>query len=146
MAKSLSLQTKNDVVEQITDFLFIGGITTKAEVDRNNIKYSINTCSFPTEYKSESHPISNDAYNDPKSFIEILKKIDWNVKKGNTPVFISCQMGMSRSPTIAALYLYYSKKYPSFDDALYFVMQKSKVAMPNPELVDFVKDKVLPLL
>ena len=56
-----------------------------------------------------------------------------------------CHAGMSRSPATAA-HLYYSHEFASFDDAAEYVTKQNKMARPNPNLVGFIKAKVLPLL
>ncbi len=134
-------------VEKINGAIFTGGIGEPAEeIERNGVKCVINLCGIPTAYRSEMLPINNGGKNDPGRFAEIMKSIEANEKMKRIPILIQCQRGQSRSIVIAALYLYYSRRYPTFDDALFYVINKSRFAAPNPDLVDFVRKRVLPLL
>jgi hypothetical protein len=135
-------------MERITKDLYIGGITTKVAVKYNKIKCVINLVGIPFPYKSDKMPIHDGRGNDPKQFLKIMQAIDNSIKQRRTPVFINCAAGMSRSPVICALYLYWSGKgkYTSFDDALEFVLSKSTVAMPNYKLIEFVKNKSIPFM
>ena len=137
---------------KITEDIYIGGITSTQEVSHNKVKCVLLLSDVPTEYPVYNYHIFDSGNNDPKKFIEIINAIDKHLKAGDSPIFLNCAMGISRSPIIAALWLYHSGKYSSFDEALEFVHNKSKVtlrgveAMPNPKLVNFVKQKVIPLL
>jgi hypothetical protein len=135
-------------MEKITDGIFISGKTTKADLTYNKIKYCINLSGIPIDYKVDKvYKIADDyERNDPKRFIAIVECIDKQVRAKNTPILIMCHAGMSRSPIIAALYLFYSRTFQSFDEALEYVVKKSKIARPNPDLVDFIKRKVVPLI
>jgi protein-tyrosine phosphatase len=57
-----------------------------------------------------------------------------------------CRGGISRSPTIMALYLFYNGTFKSFDDALEYVGKKSSLIQMNYDLVDFIKRNVIPKL
>ncbi len=72
--------------------------------------------------------------------------MDKQIKAKNTPILVMCRGGISRSPTIAALYLFYSHKFKTFDDALEYVGKKSSMIQINYDLVDFIKKEVLPLI
>lgn len=137
-------------MERITKDLYIGGVTSKAEVKHNKIKYVVNLVGYTLSYNNEKFPI-RDGFtgNDPIMFLRIMQTIDKHIKRRRTPIFINCAMGMSRSPVICALYLYYSSKggkYSNFDDALEFVLSKSTVAKPNDEILRFVKYMAIPFL
>ena len=139
-----------DKLERITKDLYIGGITTKAAVKQNKIKSVISLIGVNLPYKAEKFPI-HDGFtnNDPIMFLRIMQAIDKRVKTGRTPIFITCAMGMSRSPVICALYLHYNSnggKYSNFDDALEFVLSKSIVARPNDEILRFVKYMAIPFI
>lgn len=84
--------------------------------------------------------------NTPEQLINILEAIDKDIKEKGTPIFIQCHAGMSRSPIIAALYLFYNGTFSSFDDALEYVKEKNKIAQPNLDLIDFIKRNVIPLI
>lgn len=133
-------------MDKITEEIYVGGQTTPQNIKAHGIKSVINLSSVPAEYPAEGMPISDSGENDPKRFIEILKKIDSNIKSGRTPVYVSCLAGMSRSVVVTALYLVYKKRFSSIDEAVEFVMVKHPHAMPSLELIDFVKEKVIPLL
>lgn len=134
-------------IEKITDEIFINGKTSKLEVTLKDIKYVIYLSASPLDFKAdECHPII-DGYgeNKPKQFIKILESIDKQIKAKNTPILIMCKGGISRSPTIAALYLFYSHKFKNFDEALEYVSKKSSLISVNYDLVDFIKKEVIPL-
>ncbi len=134
-------------MERITKDIYIGGKTTGVAVKLNRIKYVVNLVGWPLPYKNDKMPIQDGSTtNDPAQFLRIMQAIDTAVKQRRTPVFINCAAGMSRSPVIAALYLYWSGKgkYATFDDALGFVLSKSTVAQPNYKLIWFVKNRVIP--
>lgn len=132
-------------MERITKDLYIGGVTTREAVKYNKIKTVINLLGDTLPYRSIKMPIKDGRANDPKQFLKIMRAIDTAIKQRRTPVFINCAAGMSRSPVVCALYLYWSGKgrYASFDDAIEAVRSKSTVAMPNYKLIEFVKAKVL---
>jgi hypothetical protein len=44
-------------------------------------------------------------------------------------VLVHCALGRSRSVTVAALYLFYSRRFPTFDSALAWVQRRRKVRM-----------------
>lgn len=133
-------------MEKITKDLYIGGVITREAVEHNGIKCVIFLSDMQTEYPGYNYHIFDSGNNDPKKFISILKFMDERTKAKDTPIFLNCAAGMSRSPIIAALWLYHSGEYASFDNALEFVLSKSSVAKPNPRLINFVKAKVLPLI
>ena len=133
-------------MERITKDLYIGGVTTREAVKHNGIKCVIFLSDMPTEYPGYNYHIFDSGNNDPKKFISILKFVDEHMRTNDTPILLNCSAGMSRSPIIAALWLYHSGEYASFDNALEFVLSKSSVAKPNPRLINFVKAKVLPLM
>jgi len=92
-------------------------------------------------------PIHGSFKNRPERIIEILKVIDMEIDNGYTPLLIHCKNGQDRSPTIAALYLYYKGKFDDFDSALDFVKQKSDGQIePKKMFLKFVKDEVIPAL
>ncbi len=132
-------------MDRITKEIYIGGQTSPEDIKLHKIKSVINLSSIPTEYSSESLPINDSGENDPAKLIEILKAIDSKIKKGETPVYVSCLAGMSRSVVIVALYLVYKKKSSSLEDAIDLVRSRHPQAMPSLELLDFAKTKVIPL-
>lgn len=133
-------------MERITQDLYVGGITTKADVEHHKIKYVVNLVGRKVAYRSKMFPIMDSfRNNDPIQFLRIIQAIDKHVKRRKTPIFIQCAMGMSRSPIVCALYLYYDQRFGTFDEAMEFVQSMSRVAKPNPSLIDFVKAKVVPL-
>ena len=134
-------------MEKITDEIFTSGKTSDSDVAHNKIKYVIYISASPLDFKAdEDHPIIDGwGKNKPKQFIEILESIDKQIKARNTPVLIMCKGGISRSPTIVALYLFYNHRFKSFDDALEYVKTKSNVAQFNLGLIDFIKKEVIPL-
>lgn len=130
--------------------MYIGGVTTKVAVKHNKIKSVISLLAVDLPYKADKFPIHDGFTNNDKiMFLRIMQAIDKKVKQRRTPVFIQCAMGMSRSPVICALYLYYSNKggkYSNFNEALNFVLSKSTVAKPNDEILRFVKFMAIPFL
>lgn len=138
----------SESMERITKDLYIGGITTKIAIKHNKIKYVVNLVGEPFPYKSDKLPIRDGVGNEPAQFLKIMQAIDVAIKQRRTPIFINCAAGMSRSPIVCALYLYWSGngKYASFDEALQFVLSKSTVAMPNYKLIGFVKNKAIPFM
>ena len=133
-------------MEKITEDIYIGGITTKRDVEVHGIRHVINLVGRKVSYRSKMFPLmDSDFNNDPLQFLRILQDIDKHVKRRRVPVFIHCAMGMSRSPVVCALYLYYDQRFGTFEDALSYVLEMSRVAKPNPSLVDFVRSQVVPL-
>lgn len=135
-------------MEEITNEIYTGAKTTKEDVAYHKIKYIINVSGVPTEYKcNDIYPIADDGVgNTPEQFINILEAIDRGIKEKGTPIFIQCHAGMSRSPVVAALYLYYNGTFRSFDDALAYVEEKNKIARLNWDLIDYIKRNVIPLI
>jgi protein-tyrosine phosphatase len=134
-------------MEKITSKIYLGGISTKEEIERKKIKYVINlSTKAEPEYKARRYKLNDNGENTPKDFIKILRIIDEKMKEHITPIYISCRMGKSRSVVITSLYLYYSNKFNSFDAALKDTMHKVPAADPNHDLVAFVRQEVVPLL
>ena len=78
--------------------------------------------------------------------MEILKVIDMEIENGYAPLLIHCKNGRDRSPTIAALYLFYKGKFDDFDSALEHVKSKNHSIKPNKEFVKFIGEQVLHLI
>lgn len=135
-------------MDKITNWLYIGGKTTKEAIAYNKIKYVINLSGVPCDYEVDATISIADAgaknNNTPERFIRIIKEINTAVKNGKTPIFLMCHAGNSRSPALASLYLYYNHDFDSFDDALDYVKKHSNIANPNPNFIDFIKKKVIP--
>lgn len=135
-------------MEKITEEIFTSGKTTKANLAKHKIRYCIYLSNSPSDFKvDESYPII-DGYgeNKPSVFIKLLEGIDKQIKAKNTPLLIMCRGGISRSPTITALYLFYNHQFRTFDEALEYVGKKSSLISLNYDLIDFIKKKVIPLL
>ena len=132
----------------LTPDIFFGRRATKQELNQMHIKTVIHLSTLPTSYKvrTVSCPIKDGGNNDPKDFLGILWEIDMAVKSKMTPIYIQCNMGMSRSVVVAALYCYHKKWSPSFGKALEDIKKIHHSAMPDPYLVDFVRKKVIPLI
>jgi hypothetical protein len=135
-------------MEKITDEIYTSGKTTQAALAHSKIKYVIYLSDSPSDFKADECLPIIDGYgeNKPRQFIKILEAIDRQIKAKNTPILIMCKGGISRSPTIAALYLFYSHKFKSFDESLEYVSKKSSLISVNYELVDFIKKEVIPLM
>lgn len=134
-------------MEKITDEIFTSGKTSELKVNLKKIKYVIYLSNSPLEFKAdESYQIIDGwGENKPTQFIKILESIDKQIKAKNTPVLVMCRGGISRSPIIVALYLFYSHKFESFDEALEYVGKKSSLIQFNYDLIDFIKKEVIPL-
>jgi Dual specificity phosphatase, catalytic domain len=91
-------------------------------------------------------PLHNNMDNKPGRILEVLKVIDMELKLGHKPFLIHCEHGHDRSPTIAALYLYYSRNSPSFRSALKFVESKNPKVKPKKEFVKFIDKEVAPII
>lgn len=91
-------------------------------------------------------PIHGSFKNRPERIVEILKVIDMELENGYAPLLIHCKNGRDRSPTIAALYLFYKGKFDDFDSALDYVKGKNSAIKPKAAFVDFIGDQVLHLL
>jgi hypothetical protein len=136
------------MITKITNELYISSKETKETVAHNRVKYCINISGVPVEYKVDEVLPLADSYekNDTQKFIKILESIDKQVRAKNTPVLVMCHAGISRSPAIAALFLFYSHAFKNFDEALEYVCSKNQALRPNPNLVDFIKKEVIPKL
>ncbi len=134
-------------MDKITDEIFTSGKTSELKVNLKEIKYVIYLSNSPLEFKTdESYQIIDGwGENKPKQFIKILESIDKQIKAKNTPILVMCRGGISRSPTIVALYLFYIHKFKSFDEALEYVGKKSSLIQFNYDLIDFIKKEVIPL-
>jgi len=136
------------MITKITDELYISGKETKEAVAHHKIRYCIYLSNSPSDFKvDESYPII-DGYgeNKPSVFIKLLEGIDKQIKAKNTPLLIMCRGGISRSPTITALYLFYNHQFRTFDEALEYVDKKSSLISLNYDLIDFIKSQVIPKL
>ncbi|MFI5422223.1 MAG: dual specificity protein phosphatase family protein [Nitrososphaerales archaeon] len=91
-------------------------------------------------------PVNGDFDNRPERILEILKLIDMEIENGYTPLLVHCEKGHDRSPTIAALYLYYKGRFDDFDAAMEFVRAKHRKIKPKKTFVKFIKEQVLPKL
>jgi len=91
-------------------------------------------------------PIHGSFKNRPERIVEILKVIDMELENGYAPLLIHCKNGQDRSPSIAALYLFYKGKFDDFDAALDYVKGKNSAIKPKQSFVDFIQDQVLHLL
>jgi protein-tyrosine phosphatase len=91
-------------------------------------------------------PIHGSFKNRPERIVEILKVIDMELENGYAPLLIHCKNGRDRSPSIAALYLFYKGKFDDFDSALEYVKGKNSSIKPKGAFVDFIGDQVLHLL
>jgi protein-tyrosine phosphatase len=138
----------NGTMSMLAPDIYFGRRVKAVDLDRMHIKTVIHLSTLPTKYsvRTVSCPIKDGWDNDPKDFLGILWEIDMAVKNGLTPVYIQCNMGLSRSVVVAALYSYHKKWSPSFENALEEVKKIHPSAMPDPYLVKFVKERVLPLM
>jgi protein-tyrosine phosphatase len=91
-------------------------------------------------------PIHGNFKNRPERIVEILKVIDMELENGYAPLLIHCRNGKDRSPTMAALYLFYKGKFDDFASALKYVEGKNSSIKPKKAFVAFVEDQVLHLL
>jgi hypothetical protein len=135
------------MMEQINDEIFVGPPATRAELIHRKIKYVIDVSGISRHghgYKCDCvYPIADGGRsNDPEQFLKIMYAIDKALKAGKKPILIQCHGGVSRSPAIAALYMYHASKFKTFDDAIGYVRTRSKAFVPNLELIDFIKREV----
>jgi protein-tyrosine phosphatase len=91
-------------------------------------------------------PIHGTFKNRPERIVEILKVIDLELENGYAPLLIHCKNGEDRSPTMAALYLFYKGKFDDFDGALNYVKGKNASIKPKTAFVSFIQEQVLHLL
>jgi len=91
-------------------------------------------------------PIHGSFKNRPERIVEILKVIDMELENGYAPLLIHCKNGKDRSPTMAALYLYYKGKFDDFESALEHVKSKNNAIKPKKAFVEFIGEQVLHLL
>jgi len=111
----------------------------------------VSTICLAKEHDSKSNdelviPIHGSFKNRPERIVEILKVIDLELENGYAPLLIHCKNGRDRSPTIAALYLFYKGKFDDFDAALEYVKGKNSAIKPKTAFVNFIGDQVLHLL
>jgi hypothetical protein len=91
-------------------------------------------------------PIHGSFKNRPERIVEILKVMDLEIANGYVPLLIHCKNGRDRSPTMAALYLFYKGKFDDFDSALEHVKSKNAAIKPKKAFVEFISDQVLHLI
>jgi protein-tyrosine phosphatase len=91
-------------------------------------------------------PIHGSFKNRPDRIVEILKVIDMELENGYAPLLIHCKNGQDRSPTVAALYLFYKGKFDDFDAALEYVKSKNSAINPKKPFVEFIQEQVIHLL
>lgn len=91
-------------------------------------------------------PIYGSFKNRPERIVEILRVIDMELENGYAPLLIHCKNGRDRSPTLAALYLFYKGKFDDFDSALEHVKAKNSSIKPKDSFVNFIQEQVLHLL
>ncbi len=134
--KALSL-VPTITLEIIPDrlYMYVGGKGGTAATSLNKIKYVVNVIA---DDKGRNKDKAED-------FIRITESINRGVK-ARRRVLLRCHGVTSRAPALAALYLFYSRVYKDYDDALQYVCSKSQAFKPNPELVDFIKNEVIPKL
>ncbi len=131
----------------ITEDLVTSGVMSKRKKDKLGISTAISLTDQVKLKKGEIvFPLKSDSENEPERIIEVLHVVDLQMKYGYTPVLIHCEHGVDRSPTVAALYLYYKRKFPTFDKALEFVKSRNKKIEPKREFVNFIRRKVVPLV
>lgn len=134
----------------ITERFYIGPSNSMTIRSLDKIKYTINISGVPTDPKAnEVIPIADDGYGRNKGkaqdFVQIIKSID-RERKLHKRVLVFCHAGSSRSPAIAALYMLYIGAFQSYDAALEYVLAQSGAFKVNPDLADFIKKEVLPLM
>jgi len=91
-------------------------------------------------------PIHGSFKNRPERIVEILKVMDLEIENGYVPLLLHCKNGRDRSPTMAALYLFYKGKFDDFDSALEHVKSKNSAIKPKKAFVEFISDHVLQLI
>jgi protein-tyrosine phosphatase len=91
-------------------------------------------------------PIHGNFKNRPERIVEILRVIDMELENGYAPLLIHCKNGKDRSPSMAALYLFYKGKFDDFSAALKYVEGKNNSIKPKKAFVNFIEEQVLHLL
>ena len=94
-------------------------------------------CKFPNEYKYLKIDL-NDYIED--SIIPYIDKcIQFISENKNKKIFVHCNAGVSRSPSIVIAYLIKSLNY-TFNDAYNFVKKKRNIIKPNEKFIKELKD------
>ena len=91
-------------------------------------------------------PIHGSFKNRPERIVEILKVMDLEIGNGYVPLLLHCKNGRDRSPTMAALYLFYKGKFDDFEAALEHIKSKNAAIKPKKAFVEFISDQVLHLI
>jgi rhodanese-related sulfurtransferase len=133
-------------IDRITDDIYVGGVSSPEKIKLYGFKSVINLSGDYVEYKAENITLQDSSGNNPQKFVQAVKLIEEKVKNKETPIYVHCGVGFSRSITVVALYLYHNKEFESLDRAIDYVVSKRPEAYPNPSLLKEVKEKVLPLL
>jgi protein-tyrosine phosphatase len=133
---------------QINKQIIVSGVLNKKQKKELGIVSSISLVKELSKKVGEEvvFPVNGDFDNRPERIIEVLKVIDMEIENGYTPLLLHCEKGHDRSPTMAALYLYYKGRFDDFDAALEFVRAKHRKIKPKKVFVKFIKEAVLPKL
>lgn len=125
-------------VDKITDTLFLGsarGALDKKYLDELGVKHIL-ICGtelrrfFPKSYNYFQIPlVDHDDFDIAQHFKSTIELID-----SNTPIFVHCKRGVSRSASIVLAYLMWKNKM-SFDEAFNYLKQKRSVVLPNAGFV-----------
>jgi protein-tyrosine phosphatase len=132
----------------INNELITSGLLSARKKDKLGIIGALSLCEAdPKKTQGEIViPLHNNMDNLPGRVLEILKVIDMELEMKHRPFLIHCEHGRDRSPTIAALFLYYSGKFHSFTAALRFVQSRNLKLKPKKEFVKFIEEEVVPLI
>jgi hypothetical protein len=137
-------------VTYVTSQIITSGLLSKRQMEKVGARAIISLTNRRSRRSTSADeivfPLNENWENPPERIIEILQVIDTELRFGRAPVLIHCDHGEDRSPTIAALYLYYSDRFNDFFDAVDFVKSRNKKIKLKKRFLSSVADRVLPLL
>jgi len=130
-------------ISRVTDFLFVGSEMVAKEIDlllSYGITHIVNCAGtvspnyFEGTFIYKKLQLRDSPKEDVlKIFTDVVHFIDDAVVNGGK-VFVHCQRGVSRGPTIALSYLMWSKKL-TYKEAYPVMKQARSVCCPNPGFV-----------
>lgn len=133
-------ENDSDISEILTGKIFLGPaylieVNSPKELKKRNITHVINLCqnleyNHNNRFKILHLPIKDRSTEDISKYFDLANNFIKDALQNDGKVFIHCQKGISRSPSIVIAFIgkYMNKK---FDDAYQFVKGKRPKIDPN---------------
>lgn len=119
----------------ISDGIYIG---ERQSVKEYGINHVVNLALEEEEGSINCHVIDS-VEETPQMLLKAAEMVAAMVKANQTPLYVHCELGISRSPVVVALALVLLKRFETIEAALSFIRKVYPRAIPNPDLMDKAK-------